>query len=457
MTPPDSENAAPPWPSLKYAWYVVVVLTLANTVSFIDRQILSLLVEPIRADLGLTDTQISLLQGFAFVFFYSIMGIPIARLADSKNRKWVIIIGVTLWSAMTAACGLARSFGALFIARMGVGVGEASLSPSAHSMMSDYFPPEKLSFPMGVFVAGVTSGMGIALIAGAAVIDAIETYGALSLPGVGVLQPWQSTFVIVGSLGIFVVALMASVREPARRGRLQDEGRAVESVPIREVADYFRANWKAYITVYGGFTLTAVGAYGLATWTPTFYIRTYGLSASEAGYMIGVAIVISGLLGSVIGGWLADHLASRGDAYAKTRVMLIGAIVLVPAGLITPLMPSANLAVIGLGVTFFSGSMAAGPVASIAQEMTPNQMRAQASALYLFLTNLIGLGLGPTAVALFTDYVFGDPMMIRYSLIAVVLVFNPLAVILIRLSFKPYRQTVTQLQENVQTPHTIQS
>ena len=441
-----SDSPVQPWPNLKYAWYVVVILTLANTVSFIDRQILSLLVEPIRADLGLSDTQISLLQGFAFVIFYSIMGIPIARLADSKNRKWVIVIGVTIWSLMTAACGLARSFGVLFLTRMGVGVGEASLSPSAHSMMSDYFPPEKLSFPMGVFVAGVTSGMGIALIAGAAVIDAIEAYGTLELPGIGALQPWQSTFVIVGALGIVIVALMASVREPARRGRIKREDGAVDSVPLREVAAYFRANWKAYATVYGGFTMTAVGAYGLATWTPTFYIRTFGLTASEAGYMIGVTIVISGLLGSVIGGWLADFLASRGDRYAKTRVMWIGSLILVPAGLITPLMPSANLAVIGLGVTFFAGSMAAGPVASIAQEMTPNQMRAQASALYLFLTNLIGLGLGPTAVALFTDYVFGDPMMIRYSLIAVVVIFNPIAVVLIRMGYKPYRETADRLQ-----------
>ena len=444
-----------PWPNPRYAWYVVAVLTLANTVSFIDRQILSLLVEPIRADLGLSDTQISLLQGFAFVIFYSVMGIPIARLADSKNRKWVIIAGVTVWSVMTAACGLARSFTVLFLARMGVGGGEATLSPSAHSMMSDYFPPEKLSFPMGVFVAGVTSGMGIALIAGAAVIDAIEAWGSLSLPGVGELLPWQSTFVIVGALGILVFALMLSVREPVRRGRLSKDGSAApNSVPLREVAAYFRTNWKAYGSVFGGFTMTAVGAYGLATWTPTFYIRSYGLTASEAGYMIGVSIVISGLMGSFFGGWLADHLAARGDRFAKTRVMWIGSLILIPAGLVTPLMPSASYAVVGLGVTFFSGSMAAGPVASIAQEMTPNQMRAQASAIYLFLTNLIGLGLGPTAVALFTDYVFGDPMMLRYSLIAVVVIFNPLAVLLIRASFKPYRDTTDRLQAATGTERT---
>jgi len=437
-----------PWPNRKYAWYIVGVLTIANTVSFIDRQILSLLVEPIRESLGLSDTEISLLQGFAFVIFYSIMGIPIARLADSKNRKWVIIIGVTLWSAMTVACGLARSYGMLFLARMGVGVGEASLSPSAHSMMSDYFPPEKLSLPMGVFVAGVTSGMGIALIAGAAVIDAIEAYGTITLQGIGPLQPWQSTFVIVGALGIVTVALMLTVREPVRRGRLIRTGHTQpDSVPLKEVVAYFRANWKAYGAVFGGFTMTAVGAYGLATWTPTFYIRSFGLSASEAGYMIGVSIVISGLLGSVFGGWLADFLASRGDRYAKTRVMFIGGIILIPSGLITPLMPSATLAVIGLGFTFFAGSMAAGPVASIAQEMTPNQMRAQASAIYLFLTNLIGLGLGPTAVALFTDYVFGDPMMIRYSLIAVVVVFNPIAAVLLRMSYKPYRATADQVHK----------
>ena len=432
------------WPNPAYAWYVVLVLTFANTVSFIDRQILSLLVEPIRTDLGLNDTQVSLLHGFAFVIFYTIMGIPIARLADRGNRKWVIIIGATLWSAMTAVCGLAKTFWGIFSARMGVGVGEATLSPSAHSMMSDYFPPEKLSFPMGVYMAGVTTGMGIALLAGAAVIDAVETWGTLTLPGIGPLAPWQTTFVVVGAIGIPVVVLMATVREPIRRGRITagNTDKTPASLPIRQVARYFGANWRTYATVYGGFTMTSVGAYGLAAWTPTFYIRSYGLGASEAGYLIGVVIVLGGLGGSLAGGWLADWLAARGVRNAKIWVMWIGAWMLIPPGLIAPLMPTPLGAASLLGCTFFVGSMAAGPAASVAQEITPNQMRAQASALYLFLSNLIGLGLGPTAIALFTDYVFADPQMVRYSLIAVVAIFNPIAVVLIGMSFGPYRRTV---------------
>ncbi|MAI06682.1 MAG: hypothetical protein CBC47_06140, partial [Alphaproteobacteria bacterium TMED87] len=273
-------NSKRTWPSIRYAWFVVLVLTLANTVSFIDRQILSLLVEPIRADLDINDTQISLLQGFAFVVFYVAMGLPIARLADSKNRKYIIIIGVALWSLMTAICGLAKTFIHLFIARMGVGVGEASLSPSAHSMLSDYFPPEKLSFPLGVYAAGITSGMGIALVAGAAVIDLINSFGTLNLPFFGLLKPWQTTFIIVGALGSLVILLMCFVKEPKRIGMLgvvNDKDKA-SVVPLSQVIEYFKLNWKSYSTIYLGFTMTAASAYGLASWTPTFYIRTFGMT-----------------------------------------------------------------------------------------------------------------------------------------------------------------------------------
>ena len=436
------------WPSIHYAWFVALVLTLANTVSFIDRQILSLLVEPIRTDLNISDTQISLLQGFAFVVFYVAMGLPIARLADSKNRKYIIIIGVILWSFMTAVCGLAKSFLHLFIARMGVGVGEASLSPSAHSMLSDYFPPDKLSFPLGVYAAGITSGMGIALVAGAAVIDLINQLGTFSLPFFGILKTWQTTFIIVGLLGFFVIGLMLLVKEPKRRGKIcnQENISNDSSIPFKQVLEYFKKNWKAYLTIYLGFTMTAASAYGLASWTPTFYIRTFGMTASEAGYLIGVSIVSGGLIGSIFGGWFADFLARKGIKHAKIKVMWLSSILLIPPGLITPLMPSPGLAAIGLALSFFAGSMGAGPAASAAQEMTPNQMRAQASAFYLFMTNLIGLGLGPTVVALFTDYVFSDTMMIRYSLICMVLTFNPLAIILIRISFNFYDQTITRLK-----------
>ena len=441
------------WPNLRVAWYVATVLTFVNAVSFIDRQILSLLVEPIKSDLNITDTQISLLQGFAFVVFYALMGLPIARIADSRNRKKVIIIGITFWSFMTAACGFARSFGGLFLTRMGVGVGEASLSPSAHSMMSDYFPPDKLAFPMGLFAAGVTTGMGVALIAGAAVIDAINKFGTIALPHIGVLEPWRLTFVIVGLLGVVAVLLVLTIKEPRRIGNYpvsdgESRGDLKEPVPLKMVFGYFRQHWKTYGTIFVGFTMTAAGAYGLASWTPTFYIRNYGMAASDAGYMIGTAIVVGGLFGSIFGGWLSDYLAHKGFEYSKIKVMLVGSIMLLPPGILAPLMPTAELASVGLGVSFFAGSMAAGPAAAIAQSITPNQMRAQASAFYLFMTNLVGLGLGPTVVAVFTDYVFVDPIMIKYSLICAVLVFNPIAVMLIYLSIKPYAATLAELNQH---------
>ena len=205
-----------------YPWYVVIVLTFAFTVAFIDRQILSLLVQPIRRDLGISDTQISLLAGFAFAVFYSILGVPIARLADRRSRRAIISVGVFLWSLMTAACGLAKSFAGLFVARVGVGVGEATLSPAAYSMIADYFPPQKLARAIAVYAMGLYLGAGLAMIAGSAVVRLVADAGPVTLPLLGTLFPWQLTFFAVALPGILVLAGMATVREPQRRDHLAE-------------------------------------------------------------------------------------------------------------------------------------------------------------------------------------------------------------------------------------------
>ncbi len=430
-----------PWPDATYAWFVVVILALANAVSFVDRLILSLLVPEIKADLGLSDTEISLLQGFAFALFYAFMGLPIARLADSKNRKYIIVIGVTLWSIMTAVCGLARNFTQIFLARVGVGVGEASLSPSAYSILADYFPPNKLALPIGVFSAGVSGGMGLSLIAGAAAIQAVAAIGVVYIPFIGPLANWRLVFIMVGTLGIVIVVLMMFVREPIRRDAQTvkaNDRQSVTSIPIKEVWAYLKANWKLYLFVMGGYGFTSISIYGVLSWTPAFYMRSFGVTASEAGFIMGAFALLGGISGAIFGGALADWLERRGDENAKLRILFICCLVLIFPGIIAPLMPNIWLAASVLFFSFFFGTMPAGPTGAFVQIITPNRMRAQFGAIYQFALNLLGIGIGPTAVALITDYVFMDELMVRYSIAITVAIFNPLAALFVWLGFRHY-------------------
>ena len=205
-------------PSSLSAWYAVIVLLLAYVLSFVDRIIMSLLVIPIQKDLGISDTQMGLLMGLAFAIFYTVVGIPIARLSDAKSRKIIVSIGIFLWSIMTAVCGLARSFIELFLARVGVGVGEATLSPAAYSMIADYFPEEKLGKAIAVYQSGALFGSGIAFIIGGAIVGLIVNSNATSLPFLGELQPWQLAFIIVGLPGVLMALVMLTVKEPKRTG-----------------------------------------------------------------------------------------------------------------------------------------------------------------------------------------------------------------------------------------------
>jgi MFS family permease len=435
-TPADS-----PWPDASYAWFVVVILALANAVSFVDRLILSLLVPEIKADLGLSDTEISLLQGFAFALFYAFMGLPIARLADSKNRKYIIVIGVTLWSLMTAVCGLARNFAQIFMARVGVGVGEASLSPSAYSILADYFPPNKLALPIGAFSAGVSGGMGLSFIAGAAAIQAVAAIGVVYIPFIGPLANWRLVFVMVGALGIFIVVLMTFVREPVRRGAPADNAndtKSATSIPIREVWAYLKGNWKLYLFVMGGYGFTSISIYGVLSWTPAFYMRSFGVTAPEAGFILGTFALLGGVSGALVGGAVADWLERRGDENAKLRVLFVCCLVLIFPGIIAPLMPNIWMAAGVLFFSFFFGTMPAGPTGAFVQIITPNRMRAQFGAIYQLALNLLGLGIGPTAVALITDFVFMDEMMVRYSIAISVAIFNPLAALFVWLGYRHY-------------------
>lgn len=419
----------PAWPSSAMAWYAVGVLTFAYLVSFVDRQILSLLIEPIRRDLHITDTQVSLLGGLAFALLYTFAGIPIAWLADHRSRRVIIAIGVTFWSLMTALCGLSKTFWEMFLARVGVGVGEASLTPSAYSMIADFFPRHKLAQAMGVYMAGGAIGGGLALVVGGAVIAWAADLPSLTLPFYGEIQPWQLAFLLVSLPGIVVVVLMATVPEPLRRGKLQTAQQAGGRA-LNHASKYVRAHWKVYIPLYVGFAMLSLLKNAILVWTPTLFIRTYGWDTSTIGYTYGVFLLVFGALGAVGGGWIADKWRQRGRADASMLIVVIAALLCAPVATAMPLMATASQALVLLATLTLLLFVIGAVTPTAFQLVTPNPLRAQVAAVALFLNNLLGIGLGPTLVALITDYGFGSDMALRYSLAIVAAIFAPLGAVI---------------------------
>lgn len=448
-------EAEPEYPPIRYAWYVVGVLMFIYVFSFIDRQILGLLVEPIKRDLGITDTQMSYLMGLSFAVFYTFFGIPLGRMADTMNRTGIIAVGLALWSLMTAACGMVSNFTQFLFVRMGVGVGEAALNPSAYSLITDYFPREKLATAISVYSTGIYIGSGIAYLAGAIVIKFASGQEAYDMPLVGEIRPWQVVFFLVGFPGLALTSLLLTVKEPFRRGlkRIRSaQGQSVAvKIPLSEVGRYIGANWATFTFHNLGFSMLSLAGYGAAAWLPTFMIRTHGMSQAEIGLWYGSIVMVFGTAGIIFGGWMADKLVQRGVRNGKIWGGIISGALWLPFGAALTLVPNKPLAIALIIPSTFAASMPFGCAAAAIQEIMPASMRAQASAIYLFVINLIGLGFGPTAVALFTDYVFDDPMKIRYSLLVVGLIAQAGSTVFLLLALKPYVGSLDRLEKYIAT------
>jgi MFS family permease len=433
------------YPGKAYAWYVVVVLTLAYMVSFIDRQILALLIGPVKADLGLSDTQISLLLGLAFGIFYTLMGIPLGRLADRRSRRAIIAAGITFWCLMTAACGLARNYAQLFMARVGVGVGEASLTPSALSLISDYFPRGQRGRAIGFYNMGISLGVGVAMTLGGFVVAYALEAPPLELPLVGELFPWQRVFLLVGLPGLLIAVLMLTVREPARRGlHGQDSGQAL---PLRYVVSWMGERWRMFTMLLLGMSVVTIIGYAYFSWIPTMFIRSYGWSVREIGVSYGVLLLICGPFGVLSGGWLADTLYARGYKNGHLLAALTGNLITLPSAVMVPLMPSGELALAMLVPASIGPAMSSATGASALVTVIPNQMRAQITAVYLFVISILGLTIGPTAVALVTDYVFADEAALRYSIAIVSGVAGALSSVVLFGALAHYRGAVDESEQ----------
>ena len=424
-----------------YAWYVVSVLMLTFAVAYIDRQILSLLVEPLKRDLGVSDTQIGLLAGLAFAAFYTVLGVPIARLSDRGNRVRIISAGVAVWSLMTAICGLASSYSTLFLARIGVGAGEATVGPASYSIIADYFPPERVARAVGVYIMGVYLGVGLAMIGGSAVVRWTSTAEVFAIPVIGDVRAWQLAFLLAALPGVLALALLATVREPARRQYLED-GSSREIVARRsewhEVATFLRT----HRALFGAWTFGSAAAGTVITaffvWVPELLRRSHGMGIADAGLLFGILLVACGAPGSSSAGWAVGRLRLRGHRDAEVRAALYCCVLILPLGIAAAVAPSAALATLALAPLLFLMGMAQALTPAVVQLISPNHLRAQLTALFTLVAVLIGATAGPTVVAMIADFVFRDEKRLGTSLAIVVAALMPIAIALYRTALRPF-------------------
>jgi len=425
--------------SLRYAWYVVFVLMVCYALSLIDRQILSLLVAPMKRDLHINDTRIGLLQGLSFALFYTLAGLPLGKLADSHSRRKIVTAGIVAWSLLTAACSLARNFWSLFLTRMGVGVGEAALSPAAFSLIADAFPTSQLGLALSVYSMGIYLGSGIAMIVGGSVVQSLSRSPFLTLPVLGVIASWRATFLAVGLPGLLIALLTLTIREPQRRSLLRTDNKSAQA-PLRVVWEQLRKRIASFAGISLGMVFQALCGYVFLAWGPTFLQRNYGWSPGQAGHTLGVLTLLFGCAGMYLGGTLCDQWQRRGIPEAPLRVAVLsaaGTFVFFPPA-VTIGHPAATTMLLAVAIFFLA--MPIGCSYAAVQLIFPNQVRGQVSALFLFILSLGGLSLGPLLPGLLNDYYFHSEKKIGASMAITIGAASLLMLLICFLTYGPYRR-----------------
>lgn len=441
----------------RYAWYVTGLLTVTQIVSYIDRFLPSLLIESIKTDLALTDLQVGLLLGPAFGLFYVFVGVPIGWLADRRSRRGILAIGISFWCMMTASAGLVRSFVPLFLTRMGVGLGEATVAPCSISLISDYFPRERRAPPLSLYMAGTFLGAGTAFLFGGPLVFYIASLPPLHLPLFGALHDWQLAFMVVGLGGFILVPLMFTIREPLRQDQARGglDAAAGEHATLRAALKFMRARWKAFGTLFIA-TASVVTMGSLSFWNVALFARTWGWDVRQVGITTGVLFFVGGTVGTLLGVMLTRRWIAAGHKDATLRTLWTGIAIAMPGFALYPLMPNAELAV-GMQFFAFAGqamAAAAGP-ASITL-LAPGQMKAQATAIYFLFVGVFGQLIGPPPVGLMTD-LFGDPNHLRYAMTIEAAVVGTTALIVVGIGLSHFRRCVIEVDGLIEADRQIKA
>jgi MFS family permease len=396
------------YPSRPYAWAVVAILIATAVLSYTDRQVLSLLVDPMRGELGISDGQVSLLLGTAFAVVYGIAGIPLGLLADRTSRRNLIFLGVLVWSCGTLACGLAHTFGQLFSARIVVGLGEAVLSPAAISLISDYFPPSRRGTAVGFFLSGIAMGIGAAILIGGGVLHAVEL-GVLA----GTQPAWRLVLLLIGGPGLLWALVILVIREPARRANENSANAPAEASSAKLAAPAARSGahwrstpWARVIPIYVVVATASLVDNAVGAWAPSLLIRHFARDPAQVGIQLGFLLTAGFGGGVLLGGWLADRAGARGGWPYKLGVCLVASLLILPVSF---LMNAGQFTVVlGSVPAYFalSGMVTACGFSAIL-DVVPNRSRGLAMAISFFLNVAIGASAGPSAVTAASDHVFG--------------------------------------------------
>lgn len=433
------------YPPGRVAWYAVFVLAFMYWVSILDRFIISLLVDPIKRDLGISDVQFGMLHGIAFALAFSVFGLVLGMFADRLSRRWVIFAGVSVWSLATAACGFAQQFWHLLTARVGVGVGEAALNPCAASMLADLFPRERLTNAMAIYGLGATMGSGCAYFFGGTIVDMVSKTQTIVLPVMGEVRSWQGVFMIVGLPGLLLALLIFTVPEPIRRGLRKLDQSLSWRKAYRDLLKFIGSRKRFFLCHYVAFAFASAIVSGAGAWYPVHLGRTFGWSASKIGLSLGISLTVAGLMGQMISGRAVDALFRRGIRDAHFRWYAGCMVAAAPIGIVA--MTSANpwifLACISLFLVLVSPFNAC--AATALNLVTPNELRGTGIAFWAATSGLLGAASGPMLIAMFAQ-LFEGPSAIGFGMATLMGICCPVAALFLYLGFRAMREAVTEAE-----------
>lgn len=408
-------SVAASYPSARRAWTLVAILFLAAIVSSIDRGVLNMVVDPVRADLRISDSQIGLLQGLSFSLLYATVGVPLGFIADRMHRIRLLIIGVALWSGAIVWGAFSTSFIEMFASRLLIGLGEATLGPCALSLVADLYPPHRRGIPFGVYLMGASTAAGVGALMVASIFHMAEQGafgGAVILGG---LSPWRIVFIACGGLGFLVVAALMLQKEPARLGPPSDVGKGLH---LRERLQHLHEKRGIYLPFYAAFAFFSIAAWAFNNWTPTVLMRLYDLTQTEVAGIFGPASLAAGVTGALAGGLILDRKKGRWSELGKAKLMMYLPLMGLPATLaiFAPGLPYSIALMVCMTILF---PLASTIVLSSLAELAPANMRGLSAGLLGLVSSLVGAIVGPLMVGLATDYLFRDPEMVGYSLMLV--------------------------------------
>lgn len=410
-------------------WPMVSIFMVFAFMSYVDREVVSLIVQPLKRDLSLSDFQIGLLLGPAFGFFYALAGLPMGWLLDRFSRRWITTLCVAFWGVATALSGVTTNFLQLFAARMGIGLGESALSPAAHSMIAEQMPPEKLATTLSIFNAGAFVGGGVAIAAGGWLVAAISSMESLTVPLLGPVRPWQFIFLIVGLPTILLAPLALLLREK----RVPRPAHAAGSKPAggESMAAVLKSHWLLFLGLPFGFSCTNVLVCAYKAWTPTFLIREHGWNVADAGMAFGIQQAAAGVIGLIMTGVIVDRMYKRGVRDAHVRWHMYSLALSVPA-MVIALNASSAWVFLGFSTVFWLLTYSyVGYAAAALQLFAPGHLRARIAAIYIAFLAIVGAGIGPPLTGWLTDRVFGGESGLHLSLTAVTLTWGPLALLVL--------------------------